>query len=163
MGERARAARRTSSNYDTYGSGGTLFKQTRTPTRAPGSTPSAPALANSVLGLVNGLRDPQDQKYLDEQRDKERAREQLRLHPSLGKTVEVNDASGFNVTRAFITLEAKINGRGNSVRKDEKNQKFHIRRGQRKKLERSERWRVVFKEGFLAECARVRKMIRQGW
>lgn len=162
IGERARAARRPS-NFDTYGPEGKLFKQTRTPNRPAGSAPSSSALANNVLGLVNGLRDPRDQQYLDEQRDKEKAREQLRLHPSLGKTVDVNDASGFNITRAFITLEARINGRGNSVRKDEKDQKFHIRRGQKKKLKRSERWRIVFKEGFLAECARVRKMIRQGW
>ncbi|KAK5957054.1 hypothetical protein OHC33_001423 [Knufia fluminis] len=87
----------------------------------------------------------------------------LRLKPTLGRTVEVNDERSFDLTRAFVSLEAKINGRGNSVRKDERNQKYHVRRGQARKIKKRERWRVLFKEGFLGECERVRKMIRQGW
>lgn len=116
-----------------------------------------------MKNMVSGLRVPEDQKYLDKKAEEDKAREQLRLHPSLGKTVDVNDAAGFNVTRAFITLESKINGRGNAVRKDEREQKFHVRRGQKRKLKARERWRIVFREGFLGECARIRKMIRQGW
>lgn len=87
----------------------------------------------------------------------------LRLKPTLGRTVDVDDGRGMDLTRAFVNLEAKINGRGNSVRKDERNQKYHVRRGQARKIKKRERWRVLFKEGFLGECERVRKMIRQGW
>lgn len=85
----------------------------------------------------------------------------LRLNPNLGKTVKL--MGNFDLTRAFQTLEGKINGRGNSVRKDERAQKFHVRAGQAKKIARRARWRALFKAGYVAELGRVRKMIKQGW
>lgn len=166
-GERGRAVkkpiRRGPSNYDTYGAGGTLFNQTRTPTRPARPPPSSQDIATSMKNMVNMSTSNVDMEMIEQQRERDRAREQLRLHPSLGKSVDVNEAAGFGVTRAFITLEARINGRGNAVRKDERAQMFHVRQGQLKKLKRRERWRVIFREGFIGECARVRKMIRQGW
>lgn len=149
---------------DQYGIDSDIFKKTRDPTQPARGTPSSPtAMAERIRDMVSGTRDPYDQKILDAKKEADRARDQLRLHPSLGKSVDVNDSAGFTVTRAFITLEARINGRGNAVRKEEREQKFHVRRGQKRKLKARERWRVVFREGFLGECARVRKMIRQGW
>jgi len=111
--------------------------------------------------LVDSFRSPKDVSAMTA--DLKAPELTLRLKPTLGRTVEVDDGRGFDLTRAFVNLEAKINGRGNSVRKDERNQKFHTRRGQAIKIKRRERWRVLFKEGFLGECNRVRKMIRQGW
>ena len=83
----------------------------------------------------------------------------LRLKPSLGRTVNVS--GNFDVTRAFRTLEAACNR--NNIKRDVHKQRFHVRRGQLKKQLKSERWRKLFKEGFLAECNRVRRMRRQGW
>lgn len=85
----------------------------------------------------------------------------LRLKPTLGKTVEVT--SGFGLNRAFPSLENKINKNGNSVKMDLINQRFHVRRGMKKKVYKRIRGRQMFMEGFLGECARVRRMIKQGW
>ena len=86
----------------------------------------------------------------------------LRLKPALGRSVNLlNLSGGKDLTRAFRQLEMKC--AANSVRADEREQRTHIRRGMRKKLERRKRWRILFKEGFLAECARVRRMRKQGW
>jgi small subunit ribosomal protein MRP21 len=83
----------------------------------------------------------------------------LRLKPSLGRTLEVY--TGMDVTAALRKLE--VTCARNRVRYDFERQRFHVRRGMKKKLMKMQRWRVVFKEGFLAECARVRKMRKQGW
>ena len=86
----------------------------------------------------------------------------LRLKPALGRTINLlNLPGGKDLTRAFRQLEMKC--ASNSVRSDERDQRTHIRRGMRKKLERRQRWRVLFKQGFLAECARIRRMRKQGW
>ena len=76
--------------------------------------------------------------------------------------MKVNKING-DLVRALTTLEVKINGRGNRVKRDVLRSEFHIRKGQLKKMMRRERWRKMFKEGYLAEAARVRKMIKQGW
>jgi hypothetical protein len=83
----------------------------------------------------------------------------LRLKPSLGRTLEVY--TGTDVTSALRKLE--VTCARNRIRHDFERQRFHVRRGMKKKLMKMQRWRVVFKEGFLAECARVRKMRKQGW
>ena len=85
----------------------------------------------------------------------------LRLTPTLGKSISINPT--FDLTRAFLALETKVNKNGNRVKLDERNQKFHVRKGQAKKIKRRERWRELFKQGYLAEVGRVRRMIRQGW
>ncbi|KEF59814.1 uncharacterized protein A1O9_04662 [Exophiala aquamarina CBS 119918] len=82
----------------------------------------------------------------------------LRLKPSLGRTVKV--VSG-DPSRAFRVLESKC--AANKVRLDEVAQRFHVRRGQRKKLLRMKRWRALFREGFIAECDKIRRMRKQGW
>ena len=92
-------------------------------------------------------------------RNRPAVRPALRLKPSLGRTVDVS--GNFDVTRAFRSLEAACSR--NSVKRDLQKQRFHVRRGQLKKQLKMERWRKLFKEGFLAECDRVRKMRRQGW
>lgn len=83
----------------------------------------------------------------------------LRLKPSLGRTIEVTGYA--DVTRALRMLESLC--AKNKVKIDLREQRFHIRRGQKKKLLRMRRWRTLFKEGFLKECERVRRMRKQGW
>ena len=83
----------------------------------------------------------------------------LRLKPSLGRQMEVTRT--FDLTRAFRALEGLC--ARNSVKRDLNTQKFHVRRGQKKKNLRIDRWRKMFMDGFLAECATVRRMRKQGW
>lgn len=82
----------------------------------------------------------------------------LRLKPSLGRTVKV--VSG-DPSRAFRLLERRCID--NNLKRDEISQRFHIRRGQLKKILRVNRWRTTFQEGFIAECGKIRRMRKQGW
>ena len=106
---------------------------------------------------VQNKIDKRESEYL--KANKAANRPSLRLKPTLGRTVEVG--AGYDVTRAFRTMESLC--ARNGVRKDMQSQRFHIRRGQLKKNMRIIRWRKLFKEGFLKECERVRRMRRQGW
>lgn len=82
----------------------------------------------------------------------------LRLKPSLGRTV---DGVYGEPARAFRTLERKCSE--NKVKSDSMAQKRHVRRGQRRKDMRMLRWRKLFREGFMAECGKIRRMRKQGW
>jgi len=85
----------------------------------------------------------------------------LRLKPTLGRTVSLSGSRGVDLTRAFRLLEMRCSQ--NSVRSDAREQKTYVRRGQRRKNDRIRRWRALFQAGFMAECARVRRMRAQGW
>lgn len=82
----------------------------------------------------------------------------LRLRPTLGRTVE---GLAGEPMRGFRILERKCSE--NNVKRDFNSQLFHVRRGQRRKNLKSERWRRLFKQGFAAELNRVRRMRKQGW
>jgi len=82
----------------------------------------------------------------------------LRLKPTLGRTVD--NVFG-EPARSFRMLERKCSE--NRVKGDQRNQEKHVRKGQRRKDIRALRWRRLFKEGFIAECDRVRRMRKQGW
>ncbi len=85
----------------------------------------------------------------------------LRLGPMLGRTLAVDAPAGFDLQSAFRTLEIRCSR--NSVKSDMFAQRHHVRRGQAKKLLKSKRWRALFKEGFLTEVGRIRRMKSQGW
>lgn len=85
----------------------------------------------------------------------------LRLKPSLGRTSPVDYARGIDVTRAFRQLEYMCNR--NNVKQDLNSQKYHVRRGQKRKDLKSRRWRKLFRAGFVAEIQRVQRMRDQGW
>jgi small subunit ribosomal protein MRP21 len=85
----------------------------------------------------------------------------MKLGPTLGRTVYVDNQRGFDVARAFRTMDIQI-GR-NQVRKEFARQKFHERPGKKRKRLHSERWRKRFKIGFKATVKRVLKMRKQGW
>ncbi|KAI5309577.1 hypothetical protein KEM55_002914 [Ascosphaera atra] len=88
-----------------------------------------------------------------------RGPEALRLNPSLGRTVSVN--SRVDAVRALRLLETKC--ARNRVRIDQRDQKFHVRRGQAKKEARMRRWRKLFKASFKHTLSRCAKLRAQGW
>ena len=116
---------------------------------------SSPAafLTRGVLDNIQG----QDERGL---RDIESSI-RLRLKPTLGRTRPVDFNGGFDLQAAISAVESAC--KQNSVRMDERNQKFHVRRGQRRKNLRSLRWRRLFKAGFVQEVGRVQRMRKQGW
>ena len=106
---------------------------------------------------VQNKIDKRESEYLKANRAANRPL--LRLKPTLGRTIECG--SGFDVTRAFRMMESLCSR--NNVKRDMQSQRFHVRRGQLKKNMKMIRWRKLFKEGFLDECERIRRMRRQGW
>ncbi|KIV89645.1 hypothetical protein PV10_07030 [Exophiala mesophila] len=82
----------------------------------------------------------------------------LRLRPSLGRTIRV---IGQDLGSALTRLERRC--AENSIKKDARAQLFHVRKGAKRKLLKTQRSRALFKEGFIAECARIRRMRKQGW
>jgi len=84
-----------------------------------------------------------------------------KLGPSLGRTVQVNEAKGVDVGRAFRTLN--ILCARNKVKADFQTQRFHERPGLKRKRLKSQRWRRAFKEGFKGMVSQVVAMRRQGW
>lgn len=82
----------------------------------------------------------------------------LRLRPSLGRTIRV---MGNDLGSALTRLERRCGE--NQVRTESFRQMFHVRKGQERKLLKVKRRRALFKEGFIAECARIRRMRKQGW
>lgn len=85
----------------------------------------------------------------------------LRLKPALGRTIALDLTRNFDLTSAFRKLERRCIQ--NNVKRDERSQRIYVRRGQRRKDEKSRRWRELFKGGFLHECGRIRRMKAQGW
>ncbi|KAK2759374.1 hypothetical protein FQN54_002852 [Arachnomyces sp. PD_36] len=85
----------------------------------------------------------------------------LRLGPSLGRTVAVDPGKGFDVTRAIRTME--VSCARNKVRAQEREQKFYMRRGQRRKDLKSQRWRKLFLTSFQNTLHRCQQMRQQGW
>lgn len=85
----------------------------------------------------------------------------LPLSPTLGRTLPVEEGNGLDLQGAFRVLEIRC--AQNCVKKDSITQRTHVRRGQKRKELKSKRWRAMFKEGFIREVARVRRMKAQGW
>ncbi|KAI9671117.1 MAG: hypothetical protein M1831_005203 [Alyxoria varia] len=85
----------------------------------------------------------------------------IRLGPTLGRTIEVNDKRRMDLGRAFRMLEVKCSQ--NSVRRDFNKQRFHERPGLKRKRLKSERWRARFKTNFKQVIRRVEEMRRKGW
>lgn len=85
----------------------------------------------------------------------------LRLTPMLGRTLPVEPGTGLDLQSAFRMLELRCTQ--NRVRQDHYQQRVHVRRGQKRKELKSKRWRALFKEGFLKEVGRIRRMKGQGW
>lgn len=85
----------------------------------------------------------------------------LRLTPMLGRTIAVGEANTTDLQSTFRALEFRC--AQNSVKTDSMKQRTHVRKGQKRKQLKVTRWRALFKEGFIREVARIRRMKAQGW
>lgn len=88
-----------------------------------------------------------------------RERPVMRLTPSTGRTVEVKGK--VELSRAFALLSMAC--ATNRVRQDFAKQRFYERPGMKRKRLKSERWRRMFKDGFMAALKRVQVLKKQGW
>ncbi|KAJ9299892.1 hypothetical protein DTO271G3_2776 [Paecilomyces variotii] len=88
-------------------------------------------------------------------------RVELKLGPELGRQVHVDPDRGVDLAAALRNLQ--INCAVNRVRGQANFQKFHVRRGQRIKDLRRERWRKLFKFSFQKTVEKIQKMRAQGW
>lgn len=85
----------------------------------------------------------------------------MKLTPTLGRTVHVDNDRGMDVARAFRSMEVQV--ARNQVKRDFNKQRFYERPGMKRKRLKSDRWRRRFKAGFQAAVRRVLKMRKQGW
>ena len=85
----------------------------------------------------------------------------IKSRPSLGRTVEIWPDRGFDLGRAFRSLD--INCAVNGVRGHAMKQRFHERPGLKRKRLKSVRWRRNFKKGFNEVVGKVKRMRRKGW
>ena len=85
----------------------------------------------------------------------------IRLSPSIGRTVDIDPASGMDLARGLRMLDIKC--AVNKVRQDFTEQRFHERAGLKRKRLKSVRWRRKFKDGFQAVVSKVQDMRRRGW
>ncbi|KAL2012809.1 hypothetical protein VTN00DRAFT_334 [Thermoascus crustaceus] len=88
-------------------------------------------------------------------------RVELKLGTKLGRQVNVDPDRGVDLPTALRNLQ--IQCVVNRVRRQATAQKFHVRRGQRRKDLRRERWRKLFKFSFDQTVAKIQKMRAQGW
>jgi Ribosomal protein S21 len=128
---------------------------------SPRNVPAPPPIIASykdslTYDLSNELRsiDAQNQKEVFES-------VHLRLGPMLGRTMVVDPAGGRDLQATFRALDMRCTA--NNMKGDIRTQTYHVRRGQAKKELRSKRWRALFKEGYLREVGRMRRMKGQGW
>ena len=119
----------------------------------PGSAMSSDSDPTRQKELMEELKRTTHQRY--------RNFRSVRARPEVGRTVELRPASGVEFGRALMILGGMV-GR-NRIRKDQREQKYHERRGQKRKRLKKERWRSYFKTGFDATVNRVRQMRAKGW
>lgn len=88
-------------------------------------------------------------------------RVELKLNTKLGRQVVVEPERGFDLNTALRVMSTNL--ARNRVRGQKTAQKFHVRRGQVIKNQRSERWRRLFKFSFTKTVEKVYRMKAQGW
>lgn len=85
----------------------------------------------------------------------------LKLGTKLGRQVLVSADRGTDVAAAI--RQVQINCAVNGIRRQAALQKFHVRRGQRRKDLKSQRWRKLFKFSFDETVKKIQRMRDQGW
>lgn len=108
---------------------------------------NGPGLESEMMSIINSTMLPKTEKI------------PIRLSPSIGKTIKVQ--GNIDVARGFKLMEQSCTRNG--VRRDAQYQKFHERRGMKKKRLLRVRWRKRFMAGFKATVGRVKKLKKQGW
>lgn len=125
--------------------------------KAEQSTTARRPSTNDPLAFSRAVIESSDQ---DQYRTPIR-RVELKLGPELGRQVHVDPDRGVDLAAALRNLQ--INCAVNRVRGQANFQKFHVRRGQRRKDLRRERWRKLFKFSFQKTVEKIQKMRAQGW
>jgi small subunit ribosomal protein MRP21 len=121
------------------------------PTRRPFIPDRDPASLSRAVGLSS-------------ETDNYRAplrRVELKLGPSLGRQVHVEPDKGVDLAAAIRNLQ--IGCAVNRIRGQANYQRFHVRRGQRRKDQKRERWKKLFKFSFDKTVAKIQRMRAQGW
>jgi hypothetical protein len=85
----------------------------------------------------------------------------MKLGTKLGRQVLVSADRGIDVAGAIRLVQ--INCAVNGIRRQANLQKFHVRRGQRRKDLKSQRWRKLFKFSFDETVKKIQRMRDQGW
>ncbi|KAL4910365.1 hypothetical protein BDW74DRAFT_51378 [Aspergillus multicolor] len=86
---------------------------------------------------------------------------QMKLDPKLGREVTISPDRGVDLDRALVKLNNIL--KENNVKFQQLDQKFHIRKGQAKKLLRMRRWRKLFRYSFAHTVGKIQRMRAQGW
>lgn len=86
---------------------------------------------------------------------------EFKLGPELGRQVVVEPEKGYDLNTALKQLQ--MNCSSNRVRVQRTAQKVHVRRGQKLKDLRSQRWRKLFMFSFKKTVEKANRMNRQGW
>jgi hypothetical protein len=85
----------------------------------------------------------------------------MKLGTKLGRQVHVDPDRGLDLAGAIRTLQMQC--AVNSVRRQATQQKFHVRRGQKRKDIKRERWRKLFRFSFDNTVRQIQRMRAQGW
>lgn len=85
----------------------------------------------------------------------------MKLGTKLGRQVLVSADRGTDVAAAIRLVQ--MNCAANGIRRQAALQKFHVRRGQRRKDLKSQRWRKLFKFSFDETVKKIQRMRDQGW
>lgn len=85
----------------------------------------------------------------------------MKLGTKLGRQIHVQNDKGIDCASAIRMLE--ISCTTNGLRRQVNLQKFHVRRGQRRKDLRRQRWRKLFKFSFDETVKKIQRMRDQGW
>ncbi|KAM3458354.1 hypothetical protein MY3296_000560 [Beauveria thailandica] len=100
------------------------------------------------------------------QQDDPLARPRVRAAASTGRTIFVRNANpGPNsapTVRSALAMLGRLVG-SQHIKNKYYSQRFHERKGLKRKRLASERWRSRFKVGFCAAYARVHELRKQGW
>jgi hypothetical protein len=86
---------------------------------------------------------------------------ELKLGPTLGRQVHVEPEKGVDLGAAIRVLEATCNA--NQIKQQANAQRFHVRKGMKRKELRRSRWRKLFKFSFNETVKKIQRMQAQGW
>ncbi|KAJ5915218.1 hypothetical protein N7454_011113 [Penicillium verhagenii] len=86
---------------------------------------------------------------------------ELKLGPTLGRQIHVEPERGVDLPAAIRMLEVTCSS--NQIKQQSIQQKFHVRKGMKRKELRRSRWRKLFKFSFNETVKKIQRMQAQGW
>lgn len=86
---------------------------------------------------------------------------ELKLGPTLGRQVHVEPEKGVDLGAAIRILEVTCSA--NKIKYQATSQRFHVRKGMKRKELKRSRWRRLFKFSFGETVKKIQRMQAQGW